>query len=195
MMFVIFWIDEKKYYSSNAQCHWVEEMKSASTFNSQEKACNFAKSGLKDKLHALEYIEVNSRTETGEVIPVPDLTKEEAEAAYEELRKAAEIFGKAAENIPAIMKYYQTVQIEQDKLQQDLLHKFEFTSPGNIIFVKLGRMLKTCRLKRREAKDRLGYLIALGNATSKNILKTHCGHDDLIANRIYEPRIAPELFN
>lgn len=194
-MFVIFWIDEKKYYSSNAQCHWVEEMKAASTFNSREKACNFAKSGLKDKIHVLEYIEVGAKTEAGEVVPVPDLTKEEAEMAYEELRKAAEIFGKAAENIPALMKYYQNIQTEQDKLQQDLLHKFEFTSPGNIIFVKLGRMLKTCRLKRREAKDRLGYLIAIGNAVPKNVLKTHCGHDDLLENRVYEPRIAPELFD
>lgn len=135
MMFVIFWVEEKKYYSSNAQCHWTNEIKAASTFNSREKACNFAKSGLKDKIHALEYIEVSARTEAGEVILVPDLTKEEAETAYEELRKAAEIFGKAAENIPAIMKYYSKIQSEQDKLQEDLLHKFEFTSPGNIILL------------------------------------------------------------
>ena len=69
--------------------------------------------------------------------PIPTLTKEEA--AYEELRQAVEIFGKAAEKIPAITKYYATIQSEQDRLQEDLLHKFEFTSPGNIIFVKLGR--------------------------------------------------------
>lgn len=56
-------------------------------------------------------------------------------------------------------------------------------------------MLKTCRLKRREAKDRLGYMIALSNAKPKDVLTVHCGHDDLIKNRTYEPRIASELFN
>lgn len=127
--------------------------------------------------------------------PIPTLTKEEAEAAYEELRQAVEIFGKAAEKIPAITKYYATVQSEQDKLQEDLLHKFEFTSPGNIIFVKLGRMLKTCRIKRREAKDHLGYMIAIGNAKGKDILNAHNNHNHLIETRKYSPRVAPELFN
>ena len=123
------------------------------------------------------------------------LTKEEAEAAYEELRQAVEIFGKAAEKIPAITKYYATIQSEQDKLQEDLLHKFEFTSPGNIIFVKLGRMLKACRIKRREAKDRLGYMIAIGDAKGKNILAAHNNHNHLIETRKYNPRVMPELFN
>lgn len=80
-------------------------------------------------------------------------------------------------------------------MQEDLLHKFEFTSPGNIIFVKLGRMLKACRIKRREAKDRLGYMIAIGNAKGKDILNAHNNHNHLIETRNYSPRVAPELFN
>lgn len=116
-------------------------------------------------------------------------------AKNKKLRQAVEIFGKAAEKIPAITKYYATIQSEQDRLQEDLLHKFEFTSPGNIIFVKLGRMLKACRIKRREAKDRLGYMIAIGDAKGKNILAAHNNHNRLIETRNYNPRVAPELFN
>lgn len=190
-MIAILWIDEKKYYSYDANNHWTESKEQAATFKTMETARNFAKNGLKDKKDALEFINLD---EMREVIEIPDLTEAEAIAAYDELRKAAEVFGKAAEQIPAIVKYYQKVQSEQDKLQEDLLHKFEFTSPGNIIFVKLGRMLKLCRLKRRDAKDRLGYMTALSNAKAQTILKVHRGHDELIENRDYVPRIAKELF-
>lgn len=147
---------------------------------------------MKDKLPELQYLTLEEEVNKD---PIPTLTKEEAEAAYEELRQAVEIFGKAAEKIPAITKYYTTIQSEQDRLQEDLLHKFEFTSPGNIIFVKLGRMLKACRIKRREAKDRLGYMIAIGNTNGKNILNAHNNHNHLIETRNYSPRVAPELFN
>ena len=76
-----------------------------------------------------------------------------------------------------------------------MLHKFEFTSPGNIIFVKLGRMLKACRIKRREAKDRLGYMIAIGDVMGNIILVAHNYHIHLIETRNYNPRVMPELFN
>lgn len=171
-------------------------IEAAATFKTYENACKYAENSLKDKLHLLEYIELDSKKEeeVNEDKNIPVLTKEEAEQAYEDLRKAAEEFGKAAMNIPAIMKYYQDVQSEQDKLQEDLLHKFEFANPGNIIFVKLGRMLKICRNKRREAKDRIGYMIAISNSKPKDVLKAHMGHDHLIETRTYIPRIAPELF-
>lgn len=194
-MIVILWTSEKKYFSNKANCHWVEDIKGATVFGSLEKATNYAKNGLKDKVHMLEYIEVASKDPGVLADDTPVLTKEEAEKAYDELRAAAQAFGKAAESIPAIMKYYQAVQEQQDKLQEDLLHKFEFTSPGNIIFVKLGRMLKACRLKRREAKDRLGYLITIDNTKARQLLQAHNHHDNLIETREYAPRIAPELFN
>lgn len=194
-MFVILWINEKKYYTYNAKCHWTATIETAATFKTYENACRYAESALKDKLNELEYVELDSKKEENdEDKNIPVLTKEEAEQAFEDLRKAAEAFGKAATNIPAIMKYYQDVQSEQDKLQEDLLHKFEFVNSSNIIFIKLGRMLKNCRNKRREAKDRIGYMIALNNSKPKDILKAHMGHDHLIETRTYIPRIAPELF-
>ena len=191
-MFVILQTKENKYYAYAKENHWTDNVQAAGKFNTLEAAQKYAKNSLKDKLHELQYLTLDSK-EVRESIPT--LTKEEAEAAYEELRQAVEIFGKAAEKIPAITKYYATIQSEQDRLQEDLLHKFEFTSPGNIIFVKLGRMLKACRIKRREAKDRLGYMIAIGNAKGKDILNAHNNHNHLIETRNYNPRVMPELFN
>ena len=194
-MFVILWTTENKYYANNAKCHWVEDIKCAQVFNTLEKATNYGRNNLKDRVHLLEYVEVNSKEPALICDDTPVLTKEEAEKAYEELRAAAQTFGEAAKKIPSIMKYYQTIEIEQNKLQEDLLHKFEFTSPGNIIFVKLGRMLKICRTKRREAKDRVNYVVTLSNAKPLDILKVHNDYDKRIETRTYEPRIAPELFN
>lgn len=192
-MFVILWIKENKYYAYAKENHWTDNIYAAGKFNTLEAAQKYAKNSLKDKLQELQYLTLDGKKASED--PIPTLTKEEAEAAYEELRQAVEIFGKAAEKIPAITKYYATIQSEQDRLQEDLLHKFEFTSPGNIIFVKLGRMLKACRIKRREAKDRLGYMIAIGNAKGKDILAAHNNHNHLIETRNYNPRVMPELFN
>lgn len=149
-MFVILWIKENKYYAYTKENHWTDNIEAAGRFNTLEAAQKYAKNGLKDKLHELQYLTLDGKEVSED--PIPTLTKEEAEAAYEELRQAVEIFGKAAEKIPAITKYYATIQSEQDKL---------------------GRMLKACRIKRREAKDRLGYMIAIGDAKGKNILAAH----------------------
>ena len=119
-MFVILWIKENKYYTYNKENHWTDNIEAAGRFNTLETAQNYAKNSLKDKLHELKYLTLDDKKASKD--PIPTLTKEEAEAAYEELRQAVEIFGKAVEKIPAITKYYATVLSEQDKLQEDLLH-------------------------------------------------------------------------
>lgn len=105
-MFVILWIKENKYYAYAKENHWTDNVQAAGKFNTLEAAQKYAKNSLKDKLHELQYLTLDSK-EVRESIPT--LTKEEAEAAYEELRQAVEIFGKAAEKIPAITKYYATI--------------------------------------------------------------------------------------
>lgn len=186
MMFVVFWVEQNKYMGQNK---WVETIKSADKFSSlalaQQQACKRYSQQYKD--NKLEYININET--------IPTLTKEEAETAYEELRQAVETFGEVAAKIPAIMQYYQNVHSEQDKLQEDLLHKFEFMEPNNILFIKFSRMLKNCRLKRREAKDRVGYMIAISQSSITNLLDTHKNHNKLIETRNYSPRIIPELFD
>lgn len=186
-MFVIFWIEEKKYYTNNPQCHWSEEIDLALSFKNRVSAENLIRTNLKDKVDLVKIVDKEN-------INISFYTKEEAEQAYDELQKAVQIFGAAMEKMPAIRKYYEDIQSEQDRLQQDLLHKFEFVTPGNIIFVKLGRMLKICRIKRREAKDKLSYLTAIDSAKPEDILKAHNNHIRLIETRKYAPRIATELF-
>lgn len=186
-MFVVFWVEQNKYMG---QKQWVETVKSADKFSSlaqaQQQACKRYSQQYKD--NKLEYININTIKATSL------LTKEEAEAAYEELRQAVEAFGEVAAKIPAIMQYYQNVHSEQDKMQEDLLHKFEFMEPNNILFIKFSRILKNCRLKRREAKDRVGYMVAISQSSITDLLNTHKNHNKLIETRNYSPRIAPELF-
>lgn len=185
-MFVVFWIKQNKYLGvGNTQ---VKTIKSADKFTSlaqaQQQAGKRYQQQYKD--NEFEYIDINSLSSS--------LTKEEAEAAYEELQQAVETLGEVAKKIPAIMQYYQNVHSEQDKMQEDLLHKFEFMEPNNILFIKFSRMLKNCRLKRREAKDRTSYITAISQSSITNLLNTHEKHNKLIETRNYSPRIAPELF-
>lgn len=186
-MFVVFWVKQNKYLGSGNT--WVKTIKSADKFTSliqaQQQAGKRYQKQYKD--NEFEYIDISTDSSSS-------LTKEEAEAAYEELRQAVETFGEVAAKIPAIMQYYQNVHSEQDKMQEDLLHKFEFMEPNNILFIKFSRMLKNCRLKRREAKDRIGYMTAISQSSIINLLDTHKNHNELIETRNYSPRIAPELF-
>lgn len=185
-MFVVFWIKQNKYLGVGNT--WVKTIKSADKFTSlaqaQQQAGKRYQQQYKD--NEFEYIDINSLSSS--------LTKEEAEAAYEELQQAVETLGEVAKKIPAIMQYYQNVNSEQDKMQEDLLHKFEFMEPNNILFIKFSRMLKNCRLKRREAKDRTSYITAISQSSITNLLNTHEKHNKLIETRNYSPRIAPELF-
>lgn len=97
--------------------------------------------------------------------------------------------------MPALTKYYKKIQSDEDKRQEDLLHKFEFANPNGFLYVRLGKMLNVCRRKRREAKDRLGYMLAINAVKLEKLLAAHNGHDHLVETRIYTPRIETELFN
>lgn len=194
-MYAIYWTAERKYYAYDAKCHWVEKIECAATFKSQENARAYAKNSAKSQYDELEFIEIVQKVEENAVIEAPDLTKEEAEEAYEKLRAAVQALGEAATMIPALTKYYQKIQSDEDKRQEDLLHKFEFASPNGFLYVRLGKMLNICRRKRREAKDRLGYMLAIAAVKPAKLLQTHNGHDHLIETRTYTPRIETELFN
>lgn len=91
-MFVILWIKENKYYAYSKENHWTDNIYAAGKFNTLEAAQKYAKNSLKDKLQELQYLTLDGKEASKD--PIPTLTKEEAEAAYEELRQAVEIFGK-----------------------------------------------------------------------------------------------------
>lgn len=194
-MYAIYWKAERKYYAYDAKCHWVEKIECAATFKSKDTAHSYAENAAKAQLNDLEIIEITQKIEKNVVIEAPDLTKEEAEAAYEKLYAAVQMLGEAATMIPALTKYYQKIQSDEDKRQEDLLHKFEFANPNGFLYVRLGKMLNICRRKRREAKDRLGYMLAINAVKPEKLLQTHNGHNHLIETRIYTPRIETELFN
>lgn len=194
-MYAIYWKAERKYYAYDAKCHWVEKIECAATFKSKDNAHSYAESAAKAQLNELEIIEITQKVEENAVIEAPDLTKEEAEEAYEKLRAAVQALGEAATMMPALIKYYKKIQSDEDKRQEDLLHKFEFANPNGFLYVRLGKMLNICRRKRREAKDRLGYMLAITAVKPAQLLQTHNGHDHLVETRIYTPRIETELFN
>lgn len=192
-MYMILWVEENKYYNqASKKNRWVTMAKSASKFHSLEEAEKQAGNARLQDHGTMQYITYNK--EDGS-IGIPTMTKEEAEAAYEELIQAVEAFGKVAQKIPSIMQYYAGIQSEQDKLQEDLLHKIEFMPSNNILFVKYSRMLKKCRLVRREAKDRIAYMLAIKASFVTNLLDNHNKYFVALENRSYTPRVAKDIFN
>ena len=190
-MVIIFWTTEQKYYTQSPKCHWTEHAHKASSFKSMETARNFAKSGLQNQFDALEYMEINKPEKPA--VDVPILTNEEAEEKYAELRKAAEAFGKAMEALPALSSYYYDLLSRADKLQEDLLHKIEFDESEEDVS-RMGRLLKRCRMKRRECKDIIAYLNCIADAASTDVYLAHQNSEMLQRTRTYKPRIAPQLF-
>lgn len=173
-------------------------MEQAQKFQTADKAFSFMLHSCAKQRNEISIVDLNTGNEinAGDVVgaPVTTMTKEEAEKTYTNLLAAVEQLGKVAEQIPSLKAYYANVQCEQDKVQEDILHKMEFSSSGNIMFVKLGRMLKECRLKRREAKNRLLYLGNISMAIPGELLKQHTATLKGLENRKYEPRVLTELF-
>ena len=190
-MFVIYWTTECKYYSDNNNCHWSKTVNGAATFKTTKAASNFIQSALKYQAadEVLEIIEVTS-TE----LDVPELTQEEAEQAYEKLYQAAQLFGEAMVAAPMLVQHYTKQLSDENKRQEDLLHKFEFTQQNSFLYVRLGKMVNACRKRRREAKDCLNYIKSITEASPMGIFEVSKKHEYTMKNRSYAPRIENELF-
>lgn len=195
-MFVIKW---KESYYNSTKAHW-GSLEQAQRFQTADTAFNFSLCACSIQREADEISIIDLKTKEKVIAaeaenPIITMTAEEAEKTYTELLVAVEQLGKIAEKIPSLKAYYADVHAEQEKMQEDILHKMEFSSSGNIMFVKLGRMLKNCRLKRREAKNRLSYLGNISSAIPTKLLKQHTASLEGLANRKYTPRILTELFD
>lgn len=194
-MFVIKW---KENYYNATKTHW-GTLEQAQKFSTADKAFSFSLHSCTKQRNEISIVDLETGNEinAGDVVgaPVAIMTKEEAEKTYIDLLAAIEQLGKIAEQIPSLKAYYANVHAEQDKVQEDILHKMEFSSYGNIMFVKLGRMLKECRLKRREAKNRLSYLANISMAIPGELLKRHTASLEGLANCKYTPRILTEFFD
>lgn len=184
--------DDGFYYCNNKTNHWSNLIGKAQRFSSVQAATNFSLTALKDSVN---YTIVSEDGKEACPPPVPT-TETFSKKDFSDLVSLAEKFGEMAEKIPYMLTYYNNSLSEQDKLQEDLLHKIEFTpSFKAITHIRLGQKLKKCRLKRRDAKNALYYLTALNATTSlPNLLEVHQKNLQGQANQKYMPRIAPELF-
>lgn len=193
-MFAIKW--EDKYFCNAKNNHWITDITKAQKFKTVENAIAFAAHACIGK--EVKCVDENTKEEADITTLMTNdikLTEEEVKKAYADLLIAVEQFGAIAEKIPAIISYYKNIQSDEDKRQEDILHKLEFSPAGNITFVKLGRMLKESRMRRREAKDIISYLLAISTAIPSNLLAIHNKTFENFTNREYTPRIATELFN
>lgn len=168
--------EDNKYYSEAAK-NWVEKTDLASKFKSITKAENYIKSTLPYKGSCRVVDEENLQ-----------INLEEANAVFDELQEMVEKFGKIAAKIPMLSTTYAEELRRLDKLQQDLLHEIEFMPSSNILFIKLARQLKKCRIDRRDIKNRRYYLASINAATSARLLEIHKSTLEGLANQVYGKR-------
>lgn len=180
------------YYCNNKTNHWTNLIDKAQRFKTAEAATNFALISFKGTIN---YTIVGE--DKKEACAAPVATNEIfSKKDFSSLLSLAGQFGKMAEKIPQMLTYYNNTLSEQDKLQEDLLHKIEFTPSFRVItHIKLNKKLKQCRLDRRDAKNAVYYLSAINATTSlPKLLEVHQKNLQGQANQKYAPRIAPELF-
>lgn len=78
---------------------------------------------------------------------------------------------------------------QQDKIQEDLLHKIEFESMGRGQGAHLCTLLRDCRKKRRGYKDMLVMLQGISMATVGTLSAESLDHiQSKMDNRLYTPR-------
>lgn len=171
---------------------WVSDVTQASRFKTEQAAANVI-AGTAPLTALGDSIMPIDEEKLKEVCSV--MSQEEAEQAYEELRQAAYRLGEVSKKLLALRIYYRDVEENEEKLQIDILHKFEFMKSDWLTYVQLGRKMKESRRKRREAKDRLDFLGAIDRASVPTL--TYCldHYEEHLKVRKYVPRIAPDLFS
>lgn len=180
------------YYTNNKTQHWVRDISKAQRFKNAQAATNFGLTAFKG---SISYNIVSEKGEEVCAAPAPLTTESFSEKDFSIMLSLVEKFGEVAEKLPQMLTYYNNIVSEQDKLQEDLLHKIEFTSSFKFItHFKLNQKLQKCRLARRDAKNKLSYLTAINITTSlPKLLSLHQQSLEQLSNQKYTPRIAPEL--
>lgn len=181
---------DKVYYRNKDGC-WVKEMRKAQSLK-RESAENIINNSTTLKAEFDEgLVDI---IEHPYEIGIVELTDEEAEKAYEQLRFAVQLFGEAFKMMPSIKDHYQKVHRKQEAIQQDLLHKIEFEDTIEYFYGKFGKMIHDCRMVRRDAKDKLQYLEDI-DVMPMELLEAHDKYNEWLETRMYEARALPELFN
>lgn len=124
-------------------------------------------------------------------VPENIMSSEDAESTYSKLDEAVATFGELND----LLTYYAAEQRRYDEMEQDILHRIEFGSIIGLAGMRLVKQLKDVRIKRREAKDKVQYLLKLQNCFKLDIKKESDKFFEAGKKKIYIPRQLPELFN
>lgn len=116
---------------------------------------------------------------------INNTTEEDAEHTIAILKEICNVSG----SIVGCIDYYNKELSKYDTMEQDILHKIEFSNFMGLQAVLILKKLKEVRIKRREIKDNLRLLQAYSSITPYID-----NYNNYVNNRTYTPRQLPELF-
>lgn len=181
------------YWLGASQRCWVPEAFGASKFKSADNAThevnNIPNCDTRD-IEVIQYAGKSSSMNAIDLTATKVLTPEEADATFDILQTCVSAF----KDLDAMIVYYSQEEKKYDGMQQDILHRIEFGSVVGLTGLRLIAKLKDVRLKRREIKDKVAYLLAVKSSTVPllgSTMETFEKHTD---SRVYTPRVLNELF-
>lgn len=194
-MYIISYDKGKGYFQQVKYNHWTTDIEKANKFKNLTAAKNTiaaasAQSDIKTKLDKIEYIEYQEPVKS-----FNQYTPEEADAIFSDFERCVnELRILCKTHLPSLQHYYCELESNQNKLQEDLLHKFELMSSSNLQLVRYGRKLQECRRIRREAKNKTSFLTCVQDSNIKDLYDEIETYYSFKAASEYVPRVAPELF-
>lgn len=123
----------------------------------------------------------------------PTLSSEEKEKLKQmDFLTFGKKFAEIASQLQKAAEYYAAEVSREDQIQQDLLHKIEFGDFSEMQGYAYMRLLRSCRLKRRKAKDNLFAVQRIqSHVKDVSVLQKEL---EGMENRKYQPRVLKQLF-
>lgn len=101
-------------------------------------------------------------------------------------------FAEIASQLQTAAEYYAAEVSREDQIQQDLLHKIELGDFSEVQGYAYIRLLRSCRLNRRKAKDNLFAVQRIqSHVKDVSVLQKEL---EGMENRKYQPRVLKQLF-
>ena len=183
MKFVIYNKEKDEYFRASVP-GWTKKKAEATKYKSRQTAedeLRNRKQFFSIVTVELTIVEYNTQAEI----------EENGEELFNQILSAATELGKCSNNIAGINRYFNETLSEYDKMQEDILHKIEFTPQVGITSLRLMKQLREVRIKRREIKDAIALLAVMSDT---NIIGKIQAYEYLLENRTYKPRVLKELF-
>lgn len=185
MKFVIYNSEKNEYFRAAGTPGWTKSQDKASKYKSRETAEDEIRNRKKFfELVTVELTVVEYHSQPAEI-------EENGQELFNQILSAATELGKCSNNIAGINRYFNETLSEYDKMQEDILHKIEFTPQVGVTSLRLMKQLREIRIKRREIKDAIALLAVMSDT---NIIGKIQAYEYLLENRTYKPRVLKELF-